>query len=347
MKYFKLVLFNIIIIVLASNIYADDYYAGTEGLSGEELVNALHNIIDDHIYYSYQQAGEYVFIMNEEDGYLTCVYSGEQTPMPDPINFQYFNREHTWPQSYFEEGEIAVKKSDMHHLYPTNPDVNNLRANLPFGDVFNVWWTSIYDSTCKHGTNINNEECFEPRDIHKGDAARALFYFGIRYYMELPEVKGWEQEVLKEWHNDDPPDSNEIYRNEQVYTLQENRNPLIDHPEFADLIDFEDFTNAISINNFYDNTLYLYQNYPNPFNPTTTVSFSVAQMSSFVNLEIYNIKGQKIKTFRIQHYEIQTLNQVIWDGKDENGKQVPSGVYLYRLSTNNFQSNIQKMLLMQ
>jgi len=80
-------------------------------------------------------------------------------------------------------------------------------------------------------------------------------------------------------------------------------------------------------------------NYPNPFNPTTTISFSVTQNaksgsdgSSFVTLEIYNLKGQKVKTL-IQGEISEGLQQVIWDGKDENNNPVSSGVYLYRLET--------------
>ncbi len=77
--------------------------------------------------------------------------------------------------------------------------------------------------------------------------------------------------------------------------------------------------------------------YPNPFkpsgaghSPTTTISFSVTQNSDFVNLEIYNIKGQKIKNL-IKQVLIKGDHSISWDGKNNNGKEVSSGLYLCRL----------------
>ncbi len=86
-------------------------------------------------------------------------------------------------------------------------------------------------------------------------------------------------------------------------------------------------------------------NYPNPFNPETTISFSVAQTSSFVSVEIFNIKGQKVK---------QLVNEIlpagkhiaVWNGKDNNNKQVASGIYFYQMKTGNIQQS-KKMLLLK
>jgi flagellar hook assembly protein FlgD len=90
----------------------------------------------------------------------------------------------------------------------------------------------------------------------------------------------------------------------------------------------------------------LYQNYPNPFNPQTTISFSVAQTSSFVTLGIYNIKGQKIKTIVNQKLE-QGLHQIIWDGKNDNNQYVASGFYFYKLKVNDKNIAIKKCLLLK
>ncbi len=99
----------------------------------------------------------------------------------------------------------------------------------------------------------------------------------------------------------------------------------------------------------------LFQNYPNPFSQLTTISFSVPQTSSFVNLDIFNIKGQKIKTLRITPldfdrndsiYELRN-NQVVWDGKNESGESVDPGVYFYQLKFNNAYSKTKKMLLLK
>ena len=86
-------------------------------------------------------------------------------------------------------------------------------------------------------------------------------------------------------------------------------------------------------------------NYPNPFNPTTTISFSVAQTSSFVNLEVFNIKGQKVKKLLGEILPAGN-HTIVWNGKDENGKAVASGVYFYKMNADKFIST-KKMILMK
>ncbi|MCK5051400.1 MAG: T9SS type A sorting domain-containing protein [Candidatus Cloacimonetes bacterium] len=90
--------------------------------------------------------------------------------------------------------------------------------------------------------------------------------------------------------------------------------------------------------------VFLHQNYPNPFNPTTTISYSLKENSK-VSLNIYNIKGQKVKT--LVNEELTTgQHSVVWNGTDENNKTVSSGIYFYKLKTNNFEK-AKKMILMK
>ncbi|MEA2095611.1 MAG: FlgD immunoglobulin-like domain containing protein [Candidatus Cloacimonadota bacterium] len=86
-------------------------------------------------------------------------------------------------------------------------------------------------------------------------------------------------------------------------------------------------------------------NYPNPFNPTTTISFSVTQNSNFVNLEVFNIKGQKVKQL-VNEQLSAGEHQVIWNGKDDNGKTVTSGIYFYKMKSGSYTST-KKMILMK
>ena len=88
----------------------------------------------------------------------------------------------------------------------------------------------------------------------------------------------------------------------------------------------------------------LEQNYPNPFNPTTTIDFSLSG-SSNVKLSVYNMLGQEVVTLADQVYQAGTFS-VTWDGRDNDGQTVESGVYLYKLETEN-QSLAKKMLLMK
>ena len=86
-------------------------------------------------------------------------------------------------------------------------------------------------------------------------------------------------------------------------------------------------------------------NYPNPFNPETTISFSVAQTSSFVNLEVFNIKGQKVRKL-VDEVLSAGQHSVVWNGKDENSKPVSSGVYFYKMRTGAY-TRTKKMILLK
>ena len=89
-------------------------------------------------------------------------------------------------------------------------------------------------------------------------------------------------------------------------------------------------------------------NYPNPFNPSTTISFSVTQTSSFVNLEIYNLKGQKIKKFNVILSGVEgESHSIIWDGTNENNQPVSSGIYYYKLVIDNKVIATKKMVLLK
>ena len=89
----------------------------------------------------------------------------------------------------------------------------------------------------------------------------------------------------------------------------------------------------------------LLSNYPNPFNPETTISFSVVQNSDFVNLDVYNIKGQKVKALINEEMD-KGKHSIVWSGLDSNNKPVSSGIYLYKISTDN-QETVKRMLLLK
>jgi len=88
----------------------------------------------------------------------------------------------------------------------------------------------------------------------------------------------------------------------------------------------------------------LSQNYPNPFNPTTEIEFSLPEWSN-VQLAVYNVLGQKIKTLFNAKVPAGRY-KVTWDGTNDFGRQVASGVYLYKLKTNKVQK-VKKMILLR
>ena len=86
----------------------------------------------------------------------------------------------------------------------------------------------------------------------------------------------------------------------------------------------------------------LYQNYPNPFNPATTIKYEVPEQARVV-LKVMNLLGQEVRTL-IDEDQSPGLYEVRWDGKDNNGQEVASGMYLYRLKTRDF-VQVRKMVL--
>ncbi len=144
------------------------------------------------------------------------------------------NTEHTWPQSRFN-GSMGkdTQKSDLHHLFPTDSQMNSVRGNYKFGDVANPD-KPLKCPTVKFGTAAGSREMiFEPPVAHKGNVARALFYFSVRY--RLP-IDPREEAFLRAWNRLDPVDQAERDRNDAIHKIQGNRNPFIDHPEFVDSI---------------------------------------------------------------------------------------------------------------
>lgn len=144
---------------------------------------------------------------------------------------------------------------------------------------------------------------------------------------------------------------------EIILSDSSNVNPFIALTKSDSTIIFieqiDDFYYAYSLNiilsnvdDVINNNTYAYKisNYPNPFNPTTTISFSIPEESN-VELSIYNIKGQKIKTLANDRYSIGE-HSIIWNGEDASGKKVSSGIYFYILITPNAYYT-RKMLLLK
>ena len=86
-------------------------------------------------------------------------------------------------------------------------------------------------------------------------------------------------------------------------------------------------------------------NYPNPFNPSTTINFSIKNDSN-VELSIYNLKGQKIKTLAHNDFT-KGPHSIVWNGDDESGKSVSSGIYYYKLKINGKTEAVKKCLLLK
>lgn len=232
------------------------------------FVTALHNLINPHTKIAYSQFDETNVVFVSRDTLstkrvVTCVYSGENYVYTPPFAWTTFSREHTYCHSWMPtnpaDSPERPEYSDQHHLFPTNQNnANGVRSNHPLGIVSNI--SSSYLQG-KYGTNTLGETVYEPRNSHKGDAARALLYMAVCYNgvdghdwtfnhlntVILPPQSEAPQSVdlLIQWHNQDPPDQWEKDRNEYIYSIQGNRNPFIDHPEYVAKIDFNTLTKKV------------------------------------------------------------------------------------------------------
>ncbi len=159
-------------------------------------------------------------------------------PMQIP-NSNVVNCEHTWPQSRFTENHPRSHQvSDLHHLFPTNSVANSVRSNYRFSEVKGnnsnaLCSPSHLGQYAELYKGDYRSSFFEPPTEHRGNVARALFYFSIRYDIKI----SYEEEVyLRKWNDEDPVDRDEIDRNNEIYRIQNNRNPFIDYPFLAHMI---------------------------------------------------------------------------------------------------------------
>ncbi|VXB68939.1 Ribonuclease [Bacillus sp. 349Y] len=223
------------------------YYSSAEGLSGEALKSELHDIIDDHRELSYSELWDAIAKTDEDPdhpGNVILLYTGRsQDQALHGGDVDDWNREHVWAKSHGNFGTARGPGTDLHHLRPADVTVNSSRGNLDFDNG-----GSPHDEA---DGNFSDEDSWEPRDEVKGDVARMLFYMAVRYEGDAGEVdlelndrvnngkapNHGRLSVLLDWHESDPVDDRERRRNEIIYEeYQGNRNPFIDHPEWAEQI---------------------------------------------------------------------------------------------------------------
>lgn len=265
------------------------YYQPADGKCGAALKTALCQIIYDR-----DEGGDLKTAYNalwthfqttdkRENGTVWDMYSDkremtfivDQDPGSGNQEGQYYNREHSWPNSWFG-GKVMPMYTDLHHLYPTDKLVNNKRANFPFGETNGENYKSN-NSFSKLGKSTYpgySGTVFEPNDEYKGDFARTYFYIVTCYeekiadwYTNNPEsqptldgntypgLSQWQLEMLINWAANDPVSQKETKRNQAVYGIQKNRNPFIDYPQlerfiWGDLKDqpfsYDNYSNIIS-----------------------------------------------------------------------------------------------------
>jgi hypothetical protein len=188
-----------------------------------------------HSAVGYSMARKYLYTQlhvqkDSRGSFLREVYCNRE--QKTPINESSINCEHTWPQSKFTKSfSNELQKSDMHHLYPSDITANSTRGNSEFAEVE----TNLNLKNCspsKSGASVTSggNNYFEPPMEHKGNVARAIFYFSVRYKMA---ISNQQQAFLRKWNEQDPVDDAEMARNDAIEKLQGDRNPFIDFPNLA------------------------------------------------------------------------------------------------------------------
>lgn len=329
------IIFTLILLSLTIFCFAQgNYYDSVINLTGQSLYTALHSLISTNTNNSYNGSKAFLFQqLDNVDGYVTCIYTGQSFY----VGYNYTgstnpNTEHTYAQSWFAVEDDPVRRSDLHHLFPTDSNVNSARSNYPLFTVANHNSASVYYSYTPwqsyRGLSANGYTVFEPADESKGNIARALLYFNTRYYDTLTQQNVNMIPDLVIWNEQDPPDAIEIARNNAIYEFQNNRNPYVDHPEFVNRI----WTTPISDDAITSppSCLSLSSITPNPFHTLTVINIKSQEVRK-AEISIYNLKGQKIRTWN------QTLlsgsTELVWNATNTSGTKVPPGIYLINIKS--------------
>ena len=225
------------------------YYNGTENLTGEDLKTALHNIIKGHVDFSYSRAKDIIAYSDADTANTDNVILFYTQESRNADNYgtggDYINREHVWAKSHGGFADVLPMYSDVHNLRPADASVNEDRGAKDFDNVQPNGTQHPEATNCWY-----SDSAWEPGPKVKGQVARIIFYMATRYEgdddeidLELvdklnnyPLAQFGKLSTLLEWNNQYPPSDFERRRNERIYEIQQNRNPFIDNPDFANLI---------------------------------------------------------------------------------------------------------------
>lgn len=318
------------------------YYNTASGKTGAELKTALYEIINDHTELSYTPGlwNAFAYTDKRSDGKVWDMYSAcnfifvtnQDGGSGGTAECEFYNREHSFPREWFG-GAVAPMNTDLFHIYPTDKKVNGVRASLPYGRVGTASYTSGNGS--KMGTSNYpgyTSNVFEPIDEYKGDFARSYFYMATRYHNliqnwsspmlagnQYPAFTSWAVNLLLEWNTSDPVSEKEINRNNVIYTsYQHNRNPYIDHPEYAQLVWNPDGTDVTVINSIAQISVY-----PNPASETINVTLSYSGISTYY---VADISGRIVLNGVLNHEN--STGAISLNGVSE-------GIYFLRIIGNN------------
>lgn len=248
---------SVMLSVAAGSAFAsapEGYYQSLDGKQGAALESALKALSDGHTTVTYNTKTWGAFEktdVRDIDGRKAWwdMYSNRLVYAEEHGSL---NIEHSVANSWWggKSGSVTAY-SDLFHLNPSNAVANVKKGDNPPGETTDA---RLFDNgilrigTPAQGQGGGATSVFEPADEYKGDFARAYFYIFTSYsdlgwkedtqyvYGDDNRLQPWAAEMLMRWHREDPVDSKELNRNEEIYGYQHNRNPFIDYPELAEYI---------------------------------------------------------------------------------------------------------------
>ena len=313
---------------------SSDYYASLEddlNLRGDAFRAQVADLITD----THKTLTSYAGLLNifpESDadpnkaGNILWFYTGTSVKMPTNFN-SGTNREHVWPKNggnAFPESTLAG--SDAHHLRPTDNSLNSTRSDNSFGEVPQTNTNIVAENGSKSYANLcyQANSTFYPGVGYRGATARILMYmqtrWGDAYNLKFVLGNGNNKtigdiETLMKWHIEEPPTAEEIVRNNVVFGIQGNRNPFIDHPEYAEMIYCHDGENY---NDELQTVVAIYGSYLDDLTDPTveveSISISadknalVVGETSNLNVSINPSKASKEVTWTSSNPSVATVN---------------------------------------
>jgi len=217
---------SMVIKLQAQGEFSNSYYASTQNKAEDALKTALKARLSNPYYsLSYNTARDNMYAsIDNVGGDVECVYTGRKATFNTRAgaNSNNINCEHTFPQSKFNSSQPM--QGDIHHLFPCDASANSVRSNHPFGNIQgNPSWSV--------GGSKYLNSVFEPRQEHKGDAARAMIYFVVRH-QDFTNFFAPQEQTLRQWHLENLPTQKSRDRNDAIENVQKNRNPFVDYPQF-------------------------------------------------------------------------------------------------------------------
>ncbi|GGE43616.1 endonuclease [Psychroflexus planctonicus] len=319
------------------------YYDAIDGKSGQELIDAIQDIIAEEGVVRIHTYTDIIDILKEADqspdnsNQVWLIYREENRAkymfQTGSTGTTFWNREHVFPRSrggFFsiEDDGIATGinfwwntnadslrhgNSDAHALRAADANENSSRGNKHYGDYTGP---------------TNNVGSFY------GDVARSAFYMAIRFN-DLDVADGFPTEtgflgdltILLDWHELDPADDFEMNRNNVIYEWQQNRNPFIDFPELVDYIwgdkQGDVWNNPLST---FDEEFENFSFYPNP----STGKLNIKGLETG-EVEVFDVQGKSLQNFNI-------------NGETSIDLNLSSGIYLLRF-TSNSTSTVERLII--